>query len=123
MIETSDAISPDCLTAVGQYRVGRTQNLSANSSLLSNQFDNTSSTNAEVQQLNLLNAAEAQKMAEMQSQGALQACLAGQMTVANMERRNAAAQDLNSAALVQQQRSVNDTSAANESSTWQTYIP
>ena len=123
MIETSDAISPDCLTAVGQYRVGRTQNLSANSSLLSNQFDNTSSTNAEVQQLNLLNAAEAQKMAEMQSQGALQACLAGQMTVANMERRNAAVQDLNSAALVQQQRSVNDTSAANESSTWQTYIP
>ena len=29
-------------------------------------------------------------MAEMQSQGSLQVCLAGQMTVANMERRNAA---------------------------------
>jgi hypothetical protein len=59
----------------------------------------------------------------MQSQGALQVCLAGQMTVANMERRNAAAQDLNSAALVQQQRSVNDVSAANEGNTWLTYIP
>ena len=33
MIETSDAISPDCLTAVGQYRGGRTLNgLTANSS-------------------------------------------------------------------------------------------
>ena len=123
MIETSDAVSPDCLTAVGQYRSGRTTNLTANSSLLSNQFDNTSATNAEVQQLNLLNAAEGQKMAEMQSQGALQTCLAGQMTVANMERRNAAVEDMNTAAFVQQQRSTNDVSAANESNTWQTYLP
>ncbi len=35
----------------------------------------------------------------MQSQGALQVCLAGQMTVANMERRNAAVEDMNTAAL------------------------
>ena len=53
----------------------------------------------------------------------MQVCLASQMTVANMQQRNAAAQDLNTAALVQQQRTVNDTSAANESNTWQTYIP
>ena len=123
MIETSDSISPDCLTAVGQYRSGRTQNTTANTSLTASQFDITDSTNSEVQQLNLLNAAEAQKMAEMQSQGALQTCLAGQMTVANMERRNAASEDLNTAAFVQQQRAINDTSAANEGSTWTTYLP
>jgi hypothetical protein len=123
LIETSDSVSPDCLTAVGQYRASRSENATANTSLLSQQFDNTDSTNSEVQQLNLLNAAEAQKMAEMQSQGALHACLASQMTVANMERRNAAAEDLNTAVFVQQQRSANDTSAANESSTWQTYLP
>jgi hypothetical protein len=123
MIETSDAISPDCLTAVGQYRSGRTTNLTANTSLTSNQFDNSDSTNAEVQQLNLLNAAEGQKMAEMQSQGSLQVCLAGQMTVANMERRNAAAEDMNTAAFIQQQRTINDTSAANEGNTWTTYLP
>jgi hypothetical protein len=123
MIETSDSISPDCLTAVGKYRSGRTQGLTANTSLSANQFDNTDSTNSEVQQLNLLNAAEAQKMAEMQSQGTLQVCLAGQMTVANMERRNAAAEDMNTAALVQQQRTINDTSAANEGNTWATYLP
>lgn len=123
MIETSDSVSPDCLTAVGQYRSARSTNATANSSLLLEQFDNTSSTNSEVEQLNLLNAAEAQRMAEMQSQGALQACLASQMTVANMDRRNAAVEDLNTAVLVQQQRAVNDTSAAAEGSTWDSYLP
>ncbi|HEY0308053.1 MAG TPA: hypothetical protein VGB94_07820 [Acidobacteriaceae bacterium] len=123
MIETSDGVSPDCLTAMGQYRSGRTTNLTANSSLMSNQFDNSDSTNSEVLQLNLLNAAEAQKMAEMQSQGSLQVCLAGQMTVANMERRNAAVEDMNTAAFVQRQRAANDVSAANEGNTWQTYLP
>jgi hypothetical protein len=123
MIETADSISPDCLTAVGQYRSNRTENATANSSLLSNQFDSTDSTNTEVQQLNLLNAAEAQKLSEMQAQGTLHTCLAGQMTVANMERRNAAVEDLNTAVFVQQQRATNDSSAASESNTWQTYLP
>lgn len=123
LIETSDAVSPNCLTAVGQYRSDRSTNLTANSSLLSEQFDASDNTNSEVQQLNLLNAAEAQKMAEMQSQGTLQACLASQMTIANMERRNAHVEDLNAAVFVQQQRSTNDTSAANEGGTWATYLP
>jgi hypothetical protein len=73
--------------------------------------------------LNLLNAAEAQKLSEMQSQGTMEVCVASQMTVANMQQRNAAAQDLNTAAAVQQQRATNNTSASNEGSTWQTYIP
>jgi hypothetical protein len=123
MIEMSDSASPDCLTAVGQYRASRTQNATANSVLAAQQVDGSDSTNTEVEQLNLLNAAEAQKLSEMQSQGTLQTCLATQMTVANMQQRNAAAQDLNTAAIVQQQRAVNDVSAANEGSTWQNYIP
>ena len=123
MIEMSDSVSPDCLTAVGQYRAGRSQNGTANSSLTQQQFDTTSATNSEVQQLNLLNAAQAQQLTEMQSQAAMHVCLASQMTVANMQQRNAAAQDLNTAAAVQQQRTVNDTSAANEGSTWTTYLP
>jgi hypothetical protein len=40
-----------------------------------------------------------------------------------MERRNAAVEDLNTAVFVEQQRAANDTSAASESSTWQTYLP
>lgn len=123
MIEASDSISPDCLTAVGQYRAARTQNASAVSALTADELDTSDGTNSEVQQLNLLNAAEAQKMAEMQTQGTLHACLAAQMAVANMERRNAAAIDLNTAAFVQQQRTSNNANAAKEGNTWQTYLP
>ena len=123
MIEASDSISPDCLTAVGQYHAARTASVVATSSLSQQQLDGSSATNSEVQQLNLLNAAASQHMAEMQLQGTLQTCLASQMTVANMQQRNAAAQDLNTAAFVHQQRSTNNTNAANESNTWQTYVP
>jgi hypothetical protein len=123
MIEASDSASPDCLTAIGQYRAARAQNAVANNSLTSKQFDGSTATNSEVEQLNLLNAAAAQKMSEMQSQGVLQACLAAEMAVGNMQQRNAAALDLNTAAYVAQQRAADDTSAANESNTWDSYLP
>ncbi len=123
MVEMSDSISPACITAVGQYRAARTQNASSVSSLAAQQLDGSDSTNTEVEQLNLLNAAEAQKMAEMQNQGTMQACLASQMAVANMERRNAAAADLNTAAFVQTQRQTNNMNATNESNTWTNYLP
>jgi len=123
MIEASDSVSPDCFTAVGQYRATRTQNATPNSSLAAEQLDGGMATNSEVEQLNLLNAAEAQKMSEMQSQGVLQACLASEMAVSNMQQRNAAALDLNTASYVAQQRSADDTSAANEGSTWDSYLP
>lgn len=123
MIEMSDAISPDCLTAVGQYRAARSQNQTANNSLAASQLDTSTATNSEVQQLNLLNAAEAQKMAEMQAQGTIQTCIASQMAVANMQQRNAAATDLNTAVFVQAQHATHDMSAASEDNTWQTYLP
>jgi len=123
MIEMSDSISPDCITAVGQYRAARAANANANDSLLSDQLDTSDGTNSEVQQLNLLNASEAQKLAEMQQQGALQACLAAQMAVSNMQQRNAAVVDLNTAAFVEQQRSEHNMSAASEGNTWATYLP
>src|SRR5487761_507003 len=37
MIEMSDSVSPDCITAVGQYHAARSQNATANSSLTANQ--------------------------------------------------------------------------------------
>ncbi len=123
MIEASDSVSPDCLTAIGQYRATRAQNTPANNSLTSEQLDGSAATNSEVEQLNLLNAAEAQKMSEIESQGVLQACLASEMTVGNMQQRNAAALDLNTAAYVAQQRAADDTSAANEGNTWDSYLP
>jgi hypothetical protein len=123
MVEAFDSISPDCLNAVAQYRTLRAQNSAAQADLESQQFDTTADTNTEIEQLNLLNASEAQKMNEIQSQGILHACLAAQMTVANMAQRNAAATAINDAAYVQQQRAVNNMNPDNESHTWQTYLP
>jgi hypothetical protein len=123
MIEMSDSVSPDCITAVGQYRAARLQNATASSSLTASQLDGSSATNSEVQQLNMLNAAEAQKVSEMQNQGTLQACVASQMALANMQQRNAAATDLNTAVFVQSQHATHDMSAATEDNTWQTYLP
>jgi hypothetical protein len=123
MIEASDSISPDCLTAIGQYRAARTMNAPANNALTQQQLDTSTNTNSEVEQLNLLNAAEAQKMTEMQTQGVLQACEASQLTIANMQQRNSAAQDLNTAAFVQQQQTTSPKDATSGSDNWTTFLP
>ena len=123
MIEASDSISPDCLTAIGQYREARSLNAGATTSLTRQQLDTSTDTNSEVEQLNLLNGAEAQKMAEMQTQGVLQACEASQLTIANMQQRNAAAQDLNTAAFVQQQQTTSPKDATGGSDNWTTFLP
>jgi hypothetical protein len=109
MIEASDSISPDCMTAIGQYRAARAANDQANADLAQQQLDTGGGTNSEVEQLNLLNASQAQRMSEMQAQGVLQTCQASQLTVANMQQRNAAADDLNTWSFVQQQQQANPT--------------
>ena len=123
IVETSDTVSPDCLNAVGSYRAARAASATANSNLQANQLDGSSATNSEVQQLNLVNAAQAQQLNEQQAQGALHACIAQQMTVQNMQLRQAEAHDLNLWANVQAQRAANPTSNVASTKTWTTYIP
>lgn len=123
LIEASDAASPDCINAVGAYRSARDANASAVSKLQTEQMDSDDDSNTEVQQLNLLNASQAQHLVELQAQGVIHACLAQQMAIQNMQTRNAAAQDLNTKGFIQDQRQANPTHPANESQGWQTYIP
>lgn len=123
VVETSDTVSPDCLNAVGSYRAARAASASANANLQANQLDSTSATNSEVQQLNLVNASQAQQLNEQQSQGALHACIAQQMMVQNMQQRNAAAHDLNLAANVQAQRQANPTGYVSSTNAYTDYIP
>lgn len=123
MIEASDAVSPDCLNAVGAYRAARDTNLNAEADLQGQQLDDGNATNAEVQQLNLLNAAQAQHLVELKAQGVIHACLAQQMAIQNMQQRNAAANDLNTWGQVRQQRQLNNANPAASSGTWTTYLP
>ena len=123
IVETSDTVSPDCLNAVGSYRAARAASATATANLQTSQLDGTSSTNSEVQQLNLVNAAQAQQLNEQQAQGALHACIAQQMTVQNMQQRNAMAHDLNLAADVQAQRAANPTAYVNSTNTYTEYLP
>jgi hypothetical protein len=123
MIEVSDSISPDCLSAIGAYTQSRDDNSDALDELEDDQFDDGDDTNSEVEQLNLLNAAHAQQMNELQAQGALHNCAAGQMTVTNMQLRNAAAQDLNTWAAVNDQRTANPSGNVSTHNTWTTFLP
>jgi type IV secretion system protein TrbJ len=123
MVEAFDASSPNCMNAVGQYRTLRMSNAAAENALQTNQLDASAATNSEIEQLNLLNASDAQQMNEVQSQGQLQSCLVEQTTISNMAQRNAAALAINDAAAAQQERALNNSNFANESTTWQTYLP
>jgi hypothetical protein len=123
MIEASDAVSPDCLNAVGAYRATQDSNSNAEQDLQEQQLDGDDDTNTEVQQLNLLNAAQAQHLVELKAQGVIHACLAQQMAIQNMQQRNAAANDLNTWGFVQQQRQMNNANPVGSSGTWTTYLP
>ncbi len=123
MIEASDAVSPTCLSSIGAYSQQRSDNSYANDYLQQQEFDDSDDTNSEVEQLNLLNASLAQHLNEAQAQGALHSCIASQMAVANMQQRNAAAENLNTWAFVQQQRSTTQNNIAGSSYTWTHYIP
>jgi type IV secretion system protein TrbJ len=122
-IEATDATSAQCVAAVGAYRAAVTVNATAEASLQSSQLDNDDDTNSQTQQLNLVNAAQAQQLVEMKQQGMLHACLAQQMAVASMQQRNAQANDLNTWGFVQQQHQTNNVNPAGSSNTWTTYLP
>ena len=123
MVEATDAVSPYCLNAVGQYRANIQANAQAETTLRQQQLDGGPNTNTEIQQLNMLNASEVQKLNEMESEGPLHACMAAQAAIQQMNERNAAVQQLNDAAFVQSQQAANPTYAGNESGTWDTYLP
>ncbi|AXC13976.1 hypothetical protein ACPOL_4708 [Acidisarcina polymorpha] len=122
-MEAMDGVSSQCLGSVGNYNMMRNGNLLPQSSLTQSQFDTTSFTTTELEQLNLLNMANAHHLNESQAQGALHACEAAQAAVQNMAQRTAAADEINNAAFVQQQRSVFSSAPANSSHTWDTYLP
>ena len=122
-MEAMDGVSAQCLNAVGDYNAARQANMQPQGSLTQSQFDTTSFTSTELQQLNLVNMANAHGLNEAQAQGELHACQAAQAAISNMAQRTAAANDINTWAFVQQQHATNNANPAGSSTTWTTYLP
>ncbi len=122
-MEAMDGVSSQCLSSVGNYNAMRTGNLPSQGALTQSQFDTSAFTSTELEQLNLVNMGNAHHLNEAQAQGALHACQAAQAAVQNMAQRTAAADEINNAAFVQQQRAAYSSAPANSSPTWDTYLP
>jgi hypothetical protein len=122
-MEAMDGVSSQCLQSVGNYNQQRNNNLLPQSALTQSQFDATSFASTELEQLNLVNMHDAHNLNESEAQGALHACQAAQAAVANMAQRVAAANEINNAAAIQQQRATTPSAPANSSNTWQNYLP
>ena len=122
-MEAMDGVSSQCLGSVGDYNAMRSGNQQFQGSLTQSQFDTSAFTSTELEQLNLVNVANAHHLNEAQAQGALHACQAAQAAVQNMAQRTAAADEINNAAFVEQQRTTFSSAPANSSRTWATYLP
>lgn len=120
-IHAMDAASSQCLAAAGAYQASRTANLQANTALNTSVYDTTDATNSEVEQLNLLNVSNSQRMEEEHAQGQLHACMAAQAAVENMDKRNEASLTINDANNKLIAQANNPTYAGNSSLTWTSY--
>ena len=122
-VEALDGSSTKCLSEVAEYRSAAETNSLAINQLQTADDDDGDSTNSEIEQLNLVNAAQAAALHEQQSQGALHACLVEQQIVANTWLRNAATEAVNvyGAALISRQ--TNASEYGNAQDTYYGYVP
>jgi hypothetical protein len=122
-VEASDGSSTKCLGEIAEYRSAAQTNTLAIAHLQSADDDDGDATNSEIEQLNLVNAAQAAGLHEQQSQGALHACLVEQQVLANTWQRNAAAEVMNSYGTAAVSRQANATEYGNVQETYYGYVP
>jgi len=90
-VEAQDGSATKCLATIAQYRQNAAANVAPALSLAAAQTDGSDNTNSQIEQLNLMNAAQAQANNEARSQGAVEACLVEQQILANKVQRDAMA--------------------------------
>lgn len=122
-IEALDGSSTKCLSEIAEYRSAAQTNTSAINQLQATDEDDGNGTNSEIEQLNLVNAAQAAALHEQQSQGALHACLVEQQILANTWQRNAATETMNSYGTAMVSRQTNSTEYGNVHDTYYGYVP
>lgn len=122
-IEALDGSSTKCLSEIAEYRTAAQTNSLAIGQLQSADDDDGEDTNSEIEQLNLVNAAQAAALHEQQSQGSLHACLVEQQILGNTWQRNAATETMNSYGAAMVSRQTNSTEYGNVHDTYYGYIP
>ena len=122
-VEATDGSSTKCLSEIAEYRTAAQSNTLAIGQLQSADDDDGDGTNSEIEQLNLVNAAQAAALHEQQSQGALHACLVEQQILSNTWQRNAATETMNSYGTAAVSRQTNETEYGNVQSTYYGYVP
>jgi hypothetical protein len=122
-VEATDGSSTTCLSEIAAYRSAAQANAVAIAQLQSADNDDGDTTNSEIEQLNLVNAAQAAGLHEQQNQGALHACLVEQQVLANTWQRNAAAELMNSYGSAAVSRQANATEYGNIQETYYGYVP
>jgi hypothetical protein len=122
-IEALDGSSTKCLSEIAEYRSAAQTNTLAIERLQTADNDDGDGTNSEIEQLNLVNAAQAAALHEQQSQGALHACLVEQQILANTWQRNAAAEALNTYGSAMVSRQTDATEYGNVHETYYGYVP
>ncbi|HJT69787.1 MAG TPA: hypothetical protein VJ731_06280 [Terriglobales bacterium] len=122
-VEATDGSSTKCLAEIAEYRSAAQVNAVAVAQLQTADNDDSDATNSEIEQLNLVNAAQAAGLHEQQSQGALHACLVEQQVLANTWQRNAAAELMNSYGTAVVSRQADSTEYGNVQDTYYGYVP
>lgn len=93
-VEAQDGSAAKCLATIAEYRANAVANTNAIASLGGDEMDGSDDTNSEIEQLNLINAAQAQANNEARSQGAVEACLVEQQILAAKVQRDTLADHL-----------------------------
>jgi hypothetical protein len=122
-VEALDGSATKCLSEIAEYRSAAQNNTSAIDQLQAADDDDGDGTNSEIEQLNLVNAAQAAALHEQQSQGALHACLVEQQILANTWQRNATTETMNSYGTAMVSRQTNSTEYGNVQDTYYGYVP
>lgn len=122
-LEATDGSSTKCLSEIAEYRSASVSNSLAIQSLQNADDDDGDDANSEIEQLNLVNGAQAAALHEQQSQGMLHACLVEQQVLSNTWQRNAAAEVINTYGTATLARQSNATEYGDVQDTYYRYIP
>jgi len=122
-VNAIDGASVQCMQTLGQYSQNSNANLASVVGLQNASADDTATTNSQVEQLNLLNAANSQTNNELRSQSTIAACLAQQQMLANKIQRDQIANALNFEGEVRDLNTVADLNWGGSAATITSYRP